>query len=196
MTTELRGRGAAALALALALLLLAAVHASHGSFDDRLTTTADYLNDGAFTAALVAFAFAVHGLGPMGAPRWPIRFATTGPLLVAAGVASALATRESPAWFAAVAVPGNLLWLIGTVALARWAWRSRALPRWLALGIGLTVPSALVLVEIGGSTIAAVVWATIGLRWLGAVAGRPAKTNPGPARRPEAKHTNALRVEG
>ena len=182
MTTELRGRGAAALLLALALLVLAGVHATLGTFDDQLTTTADYLNDGSFSVALVAFAFAIQGLRTMGAPRWPVRLATTGAVLVAAGVAPALATGESPAWFAAVGVPGNLLWLIGTVALARWAWRSGALPRWLAVGVGLTVPSALVLAEVGGSAIAAVVWATIGLRWLGVLAGQPAQANPGPAR--------------
>jgi hypothetical protein len=174
MTTDLRGHGAAALVLAGALTILAAVHATHGTFDDQLSSSADYLNDGSFAVALIAFAFAVQGLRTLGAPRWPVRLASAGALLVAAGVAAALATGESPAWFAAVGIPGNLLWLVGTVALARWAWRARALPRWLAVGIGLTVPSALVLAELGGSAIAAVAWAIIGLRWLGAPADAPA----------------------
>jgi hypothetical protein len=183
MTTDLRGHGAAALILAGALAVLAVVHATHGAFDDQLTTTADYLNDGSFSVALIAFAFAVQGLGILGAPRWPVRLAATGALLVAAGLAPALATGESPDWFAAVGVPGNLLWLIGTVMLARWAWRSGALPRWLAAGIGLTVPSALILAELGGSLIAAIVWAVIGLRWLGALGNESAHATAPHSRR-------------
>ena len=166
MTDQPRRPAAAALVAAAALTVLAGVHATHGTFDDRLTTTADYLNDGSFTVALVALALAATGL--RGAPAWALRCAVAGPLLVAVGVIAGLATGESPGWFAAVGVPGNLLWLAGTVALGRWAWRSGALPRPLALGVALTVPTALILAEIGGSAVAAVAWAAIGLRWLGA----------------------------
>lgn len=166
MINDIRGHAAAALTLSASLCVLAGVHATHGTFDDQLTTTADYLNDGSFTVALVAFAFAVQGLGRLAAPRWALRLATIGPLLVAAGVAPALATGESPAWFAAVGIPGNLMWLVGTIGLGVWAWRSRVLPRPLAAGVAATVPFALILAEIGGSAIPAIVWAAIGLRWL------------------------------
>jgi hypothetical protein len=166
MFNDIRGHAVAALTLSASLCVLASVHATHGTFDDQLTTTADYLNDGSFTLALVAFALAVQGFARLAPPRWALRLATIGPLLVAAGVAPALATGESPGWFAAVGVPGNLMWLVGTIALGVWAWRSRAIPRPLAAGVAATVPFALILAEIGGSAIPAIVWAAIGLRWL------------------------------
>jgi hypothetical protein len=81
-------------------------------------------------------------------------------------VLAGLLTGESPAWFAAVGVPGNLLYLVGTIGLAVWAWRSRRLPRACAVGLGLLVPVGLVLAEFGGTLFPAVLWAYLGLRLL------------------------------
>jgi hypothetical protein len=87
----------------------------------------------------------------------------------------ALATGASPAWFAAVGVPRTLLSLAGTVALARSGRQTEAPPRRLAAGIALSLPSALILAELGGSAIAAIVRAATGLRWIGAPAARPSQ---------------------
>ena len=159
--------GLAGLAAAVAQLVAFAIHVTHGTFDDRLTSTVDYLNDAAFTVALLGGALCLLGLRrTFGAPRIPVALAVAGCCLVAVGVLAGLATGESPAWFAAVGVPGNLLLLAASLALAVWAWRSRALPRLCALGFALLVPVGLILAEFGGTLLPAVFWAYLGLRLL------------------------------
>ena len=159
--------GLAGLAAALAQLVAFAIHVTHGTFDDRLTSTVDYLNDIAFTVALLGGALCLLGLRrTLGAPRIPVALAVTGSCLVALGVLAGLATGESPAWFAAVGVPGNLLLLGSSIALAVWAWRSRELPRLAALGLALLVPVGLILAEFGGTLLPAALWAYLGLRLL------------------------------
>jgi hypothetical protein len=172
MTNYLRTHGAAALTVAVALLVLAGVHVTHGTFDDQLTTTADYANDGSFTVALLFGAFAITALLSLGAPALPVRLAAGGQVLVAIGVIAGLITGESPGWFAVVAVPGLLAWLGSTIRLAVWALRSRALPKPLAIGIGVLMPTTVILAEIGGSAIAALIWLALGVRWLGAQEAR------------------------
>ena len=159
--------GLAGLAAAAAQVVAFAIHVTHGTFDDRLTSTVDYLNDAAFTVALLGGALCLVGLRrSLDAPRVPVALAVVGACLVALGVLAGLATGESPAWFAAVGVPGNLLILVGSIALAVWAWRSRRLPRLCALGFALLVPVGLVLAEFGGTILPAVFWAYLGLRLL------------------------------
>lgn len=147
-----------------ALVALAAIHLTHGSFDDELTSTVDYLNDGFFSLSLLFGAVAITGLIALGAPvRWA-RAAAVGQLLVCTGVVAGLITGTSPTWFAVVAVPGLLTWLVSGVVLARWAWKA-GLPRPLAVGIALLMPTTVVLAEVGGSAIAAVVWCALAARW-------------------------------
>ena len=159
--------GLAGLAAAAAQLAAFAIHVTHGTFDDQLTSTVDYLNDISFTVALLGGALCLLGLRrSFAAPKVPVALAVTGSCLVAVGVIAGLMTGESPAWFAAVGVPGNLLYLVGTVALAVWAWRSRSLPRLCALGFALLVPVGLILAEFGGTLLPVVLWSYLGLRLL------------------------------
>jgi hypothetical protein len=188
MTNDLRHHGAAAFIVAVALSVLAGVHMTHGTFDDQITTTADYANDGSFTIALLFGAFAITALLALGAPKLPVRLAAAGQALVSVGVVAGLITGESPGWFAVVAVPGLLAWLGSTIRLAVWAWRAGALPKPLALGIAVLMPTTVILAEIGGSAIAALVWFALAVRWLGAretrTAGRPATATAGTATLP------------
>lgn len=166
MNNTLTGAVAAA-GTALAFLSLSIIHATHGSFDDQLTTTVDYLNDVSFTIALLCLSAALVALrrGRRN-PRWALEGAVAGALLVAVGVAAGLVLGHSPSWFAAVGVPGNLLLLVNTIRIAIAMWREREWPRWVAVGIGLTVPCGVVLAEIGTSAVLALVWAYVAGRML------------------------------
>ena len=98
----------AASGAALAYLVLLVVHLTHGTFDEHLTTTVDYVNDFAFAAGLVLGAVVLVGLHrEAGAPRAATAIGAIGQLLVFSGVAAGLLTGESPEWFAAVGVPGQ-----------------------------------------------------------------------------------------
>src|SRR5262245_60602807 len=138
----------AASGAALAYLVLLVVHLTHGTFDDQLTTTVDYVNDLAFATGLLLGAVALIGLHrDAGAPRAAAAIGAAGQLLVFSGVVAGLLTGESPAWFAAVGVPGNLLWFGAMIALAAWVWRTDALPRWAAVLMVLTVPMGVAFAE-------------------------------------------------
>ena len=159
---------------AAAFLVLTGIHVTHGTFDDQLTSFADYANDTSFTIALLGSAAAAQLLRRAGAGRKAVVLATFGPLLVAVGVVAGLVLGHSPSWFAVVGVPGNLLWLIGLIALAVWHHRARVLPAW-GYALPLIMIFGVVVAEIGGSVVAALLLAGLGGRLGGApVFGRPA----------------------
>jgi hypothetical protein len=142
----------------------AGIHVTHGTFDSDLASTVDYANDITFTLGLVGCAAAAVPLGRVvHAARWARVAAILGPLLVAVGVAAGLALGHSPSWFAAVGVPGNLLWLAGLMGLGRATARSRALPRWVAYALPLGLVALLPFGELGGSLLTAVVWGYVGV---------------------------------
>jgi hypothetical protein len=142
----------------------AGIHVTHGTFDSELTTTVDYANDIAFTLGLAGCAAASVPLGRLvDAARWARVAAVVGPLLVAVGVAAGLALGHSPSWFAAVGIPGNLMWLAGLIGLGRATARSRALPRWVAYALPLGLIALLPFGEFGGSLLTAAVWGYVGV---------------------------------
>ena len=153
------------LVAAVAFAAGAAIHITHGTFDSELTSAVDYANDVAFSFGLAGCAAAAGPLGRLvGAPRWAVLAATVGPLLVLVGLVAGLALGHSPSWFAVVGVPGNLMWLAGLVGLGRATARSRALPRWVAYALPLSLIALLPFGEFGGSLLTAVLWGHLGLR--------------------------------
>jgi hypothetical protein len=157
----------AALGAATACLVLTVVHLTHGPFDDELTSAVDYLNDGAFASALILGALTLVGLQrTLAAPRAAVALAATGQLLVATGVVAGLLSGRSPDWFAAVGVPGNLIWFGAMIALAAWAWRSKTLTRTAAVAIALCVPVGVGIGEFGGALVPCLLWLYLGLRVL------------------------------
>jgi hypothetical protein len=163
-------RTAALVALGgVAFIVMAVVQATHPTFDDQLTTTIDYVNDGSFALALL---LTIPGLLALAGPTAPTRLAVAGQALIVAGVVPALATGESPSWFAAVGVPGVLATLVGTVWLGVRAWRSASLPRPAAVALALTVPAGIIAADVGAAVVPGIFWL-----WLGArlVATRPAR---------------------
>ena len=64
-------------------------------------------------------------------------------------------------------LPGNLLAWVGFIWLGIWAWRSRALPRWVAVLMLVSVPQVtLVLADLGGSALTGALWCGIGVQLL------------------------------
>jgi hypothetical protein len=156
---------AAGIIAAMAFTVLAGIHVTHGTFDDQLTSTVDYANDIAASIGFAACAAAAAPLGRIvGAARWAIVCATLGPLLVVTGIGTGIALGHSPSWFAAVGIPGNLLWLAGLVGLGRATARSRVFPRWVAFALPLSVIALLPFGELGGSILTAALWAWLARR--------------------------------
>jgi hypothetical protein len=155
---------AATIAGGVAWLVQAVNHLANPPFDyDELTTTAHYVNDASFTAALVLTA---AGFLLLDGPIRRTRAAIAGQLLVAVGVTAGLVTGTVPSWFAAVGVPGNLLAFGACIGLAVWAWRTRALPRPAAAALAVIVPAGLALAAVGGGLLPAALWLYVGARAL------------------------------
>jgi hypothetical protein len=111
-----------------------------------------------------------------------------GPLLVAVGygllvvgVAAGLALREDPEWFAVLGLPGNLLASIGFIVAALAGWRSRRIPGWAALLLGVGGFVAILGAELGTTVLVGCYWLWYA-RWMhrevtdAAVAAGPAVT--------------------
>jgi hypothetical protein len=157
--------GALAIAGGVCFLVVAWIGATNPTFHGDLNSPIEYLNDAFGSAAL---ALTIPGLlalrGVQGAPRAAVETAVTGQLLILIGVLAGLLLGEDPSWFPIVGIPGNLLWLIGTVRIARHTWRARVFPRWTAIALALTVPVGMVLGEFGGSALPGVLWIYLGWR--------------------------------
>ena len=88
-----------------------------------------------------------------------------GPLLVAVGygllvigVAAGLVLREDPEWFAVLGLPGNLLAGIGFVVAGLAGWRSRRIPGWAALLLGVGGFFAILASEFGTTVLIGCYW--------------------------------------
>ncbi len=90
--------------------------------------------------------------------------AALGCALLAFGMTSTNLHDQDYAWFPLVAIPANLVWLVGSILLAVAAWRGRTLPRWVAAALPIVWVTSIILSQAGGNLIAAVIWAIAG--WL------------------------------
>lgn len=88
---------------------------------------------------------------------------------------------EDPSFFAAVAAPANLLWLVGFTMLAVALKRNGRVPAAIALGLPVSWFFMLPLSMVGGGLVAAAFWLVVG--WL-ALHGELARggASPAPAR--------------
>jgi hypothetical protein len=155
----------AAAVAALAYLGVTWIQATNPAFDASFTTPLDWANELMFTAALLGSVIAMAGLVRLGlAPRRSGRAFVLGHGLVLLGMLAGLPLGHSPAWFAAVGVPGNLLALGGMVGVAIAAWRAGTWPRPMAVLMPLSVLLGVGVAEQGGSIFAAVLWAGIAYR--------------------------------
>jgi hypothetical protein len=159
--------GTAALLAAVSYLVLAGIQLTNPPFDGVLTTPADYANDASFLAGMLFSIATVIGLRRhLDATLPAVLVAVIGQGLVSIGVGVALVTGTDPDWFVFLGLPGNLLAWVGYIWLGIWAWRSRALPRWVAVLMAVSVPVTLVLADLGGGIITGALWCGIGVQLL------------------------------
>jgi hypothetical protein len=116
------------------------------------------------TATLLLLAPLTRYLGALaGRPR-AATVAITGQLALAALTVISNVRGEDPSFFAAVAVPTNLMWFGGFVAIAIGLYRSGRVPRAIAIGLPLTWVAALPLSAVGGGLLAGAYFLVLG--WL------------------------------
>lgn len=157
------GDRAAALAAAVAaaaFTINAGIQITSPHFDPHISGTRDWLNEITFTIAVAAALAGVLGLARAGVvARRPALVAAAGFGLLLAGLLPEYPGGESPEWFAAVGVPGNLLCLAGLGWAALVARRSRTVPAAVIPLMPLSVLIGVGLAEFGGGLVAAAWWA-------------------------------------
>lgn len=153
------------MAAGLSGLVLAAIQLTSGPFEGHYVRTVEYFNDFALIGLL---AFAIGGeIGlrhSQGSAPWAMRTAITGQCLLIVGISIGIALAEDPDWFIAFGIPGQLLWLTGTIGLGVQTWKARVYPRWTAAGIALSVPFGIIGAEIGLTAVVGVTWLFLGFR--------------------------------
>lgn len=158
----------AALVAGIGFCVLAGIQIAYsGNFHGHYDHPREYVLDGVLFITLLGAALASRGFTPLlHAPRTAAALATIGPTLVAIGVLFGMIAGEDPSWFVALGGPGNLMWLIGTVWIGGWAWRTRAFPRLAAVGLALTVPLGIIGSQSGTSVIVGIAWIYLAARVL------------------------------
>lgn len=178
-----RAAAAAAALAAAAFLVNAGIQAASPSFDPQISGTRDWVNEVTFTIAITGALVGVLGLARGGIiERRPAFVAGLGFALLLIGLLPEYATGESPDWFAAVGVPGNLLCLAGLGWAAVGAWTARTVPRLAVPLMPLSVLVGVGLAEFGGSVVAAAWWAVAATLLARAASSRPDTPRPGAPR--------------
>lgn len=102
-------------------------------------------------------ALARFARGPLGG-----RLAAVGTPLLAVGAMSSAVNGEDLAFFPAVAMVANALWLVGSVVLGVSLWRAGRAPRWVAVLLPVSMPVTLVLSQMGSGLLVGAFWVTLG----------------------------------
>jgi hypothetical protein len=93
-----------------------------------------------------------------------------GQFVVAAAATVSNVRGVDAAWFPAVAVPANGLWVVGTFVLAFALWRARLVSRLVAAGLIVAYVGAIPAATIGGAIVTGCYWLAVGyLLTLGAL---------------------------
>ncbi len=100
---------------------------------------------------------------PAGARRSAL-VASTGTVLLSAGMLSSAVNGEDLSFFPAVALVANALWFAGSLGLAIGLWRGRRAPRPLVAMLPLVTPVFLLLSQLGGGVPVGAYLAVLG--WL------------------------------
>jgi hypothetical protein len=159
MTRNAQLQRIAAAIAALAYVGLAITVVSKGTGEGHYEASFEYVIGYLFLTALLAVSLAI-GVFRDRSPRGTA-LVIAGSLLVAVGVGWGNLSGEDPSWFAVFGVPGNLLMLVGFALIARRVRREGKPGVVLALLLVACVPLSLIAAEIGGSLVAALLWALV-----------------------------------
>lgn len=103
-----------------------------------------------FTVSLWALAVLFLGLARRARAPWGAWVASAGTVLLTVGTVSSAVNGEDLAFFPAVAMAANALWLVGAIGLTVSLVRSAAMSRWLTIPLALLQVPLLFLSQVGG----------------------------------------------
>jgi hypothetical protein len=128
--------------------------------ENAVETSAQHVTMALFAAAFVALVPAVAYLGRLAPGRGRIGWIgiAAGQLGVAAASTASNIRGVDAAWFPAAAVTANALWIVGTLVLAVALFRSRRVPRLLAVGLVVAYVGSIPLSIVGGGIVAGAYW--------------------------------------
>lgn len=116
----------------------------------------------------------LHLAGRVDARR-PAVLASTGAVVLAFGMTATNLHGQDYSWFPAAAVPANLAWLAGSVALSVALWRRSRAPRWAAVTPVVTWVCGIPLSQLGGPVLSGALWLAIGALALAGTLERPVR---------------------
>ena len=115
-----------------------------------------------FALSLLVLVPAHLALGAFARSSIGARIAAAGTPLLALGAASSAINGQDLAWFPAVAVVANALWLVGSVTLGVSLWRAGRVRRWVAVLLPVTMPVTLVFSQLGSGLAVGAFWVALG----------------------------------
>ena len=132
--------------------------------ENAVETPLQHLTMALFAVGLVTVIPSVAALARLATGRG--RYGWVGIAVGQAGVAASSTVSNirgvDAAWFPAAAVAANLLWVVGTVALAGGLWRARLVPRFVAGGLVVAYLGAIPMSSIGGGIVTGSYWLAVG----------------------------------
>jgi hypothetical protein len=155
-TAALTAMGAAAAMAASGLIQLTDAQSSEAT-----VVGIEHVTLAALTATLVLLVPMLLLLARAAGRPWAGRLAAAGMLALAPLTVVSNVRGEDPGFFAAVAVPSNLLWLAGSVVIGLGLRRTRAVPGAVAVAVPVAWFLALPLSALGGGIVAGAIWVAI-----------------------------------
>jgi hypothetical protein len=154
----------AAIGAAIALAVGGVIQITDAQSGQSSVVGIEHVTLAALTTTLLFLAPVTLFLGRTAGRIRPAAMAATGMLVLAALTVVSNVRGSDPSFFAAVAIPSNLLWFGGWIGLAVALRRSGAVPAKLAVALPLTWVLALPLSAVGGALLAGAFWLLVG--WL------------------------------
>ena len=132
--------------------------------EDAVQTPLQHLTMALFAAALVAVLPAVRLLARHAGGRTHLGWIgiAVGQAAVAAAATVSNLRGVDASWFPAVAIPANALWVLGTFTLAVGLYRTKRIPRLLAVGLVVAYLGAIPLAIQGGGLLTGCYWLAVG----------------------------------
>ena len=130
--------------------------------ETTVETVGEHVIISLFSIALILTAIGVQALARHADSNTGAKVASTGMIVLAALATSSNIAGEDLVFFPAVAVVTNLMWLGGSIHLARSLYRTGKVSKQLAIALPFAQVFALPLAAVGGGLIAGAYWVTAG----------------------------------